>query len=120
MTGLYLYDDEQARSFEPFALTRPVGELVAGAALQRDRWQTALQLAAVAHITAPHLVDFEEPGAVGSARGGIPAGSVVVNSRFVPKLTAATASSKGDEHGLPDLWIARGRTVAVRTTRELP
>ncbi len=27
---LYLYDDAHARSFEPFALTRPVSELCAG------------------------------------------------------------------------------------------
>ena len=27
MSAVYLYDDARARSFEPFALTRPAGEL---------------------------------------------------------------------------------------------
>ncbi|MDB4888037.1 MAG: UDP-GlcNAc diphosphorylase/GlcNAc-P N-acetyltransferase, GlmU, bacterial-type, partial [Gemmatimonadetes bacterium] len=38
MSGIYLYDDRTARGFEPFALTRPAGELRAGALLVRDRW----------------------------------------------------------------------------------
>ena len=43
MSALYLYDDARAREFEPFALTRPIAEMVAGRRLQRERWQTALQ-----------------------------------------------------------------------------
>ncbi len=42
MSGLYLYDDARAREFEPFALTRPVSDMVAGTVLQRARWQTVL------------------------------------------------------------------------------
>ena len=29
MNGIFLYDDAQARTFEPFALTRPLSELMA-------------------------------------------------------------------------------------------
>jgi len=36
-----LYDDARARKFEPFALTRPAGELRAGAELIRRRWERA-------------------------------------------------------------------------------
>ena len=50
MTRLYLYDDAAARAFEPFALTRPVGELRAGAALLRRRWEAALGAPAAAAI----------------------------------------------------------------------
>ena len=39
MSALYLYDDAKAREFEPFTLTRPVSELIAGAAIIRDRWE---------------------------------------------------------------------------------
>ena len=33
MTTLFLYDDARARSFEPFASSRPISEMLAGAAL---------------------------------------------------------------------------------------
>ena len=42
MSGIVLYDDARARDFEPFALTRPGGELRAGIALVRHRWERAL------------------------------------------------------------------------------
>jgi len=41
MSGVYLYDDARARRFEPFSLTRPIGELRAGALLVRERWTRA-------------------------------------------------------------------------------
>jgi UDP-N-acetylglucosamine diphosphorylase / glucose-1-phosphate thymidylyltransferase / UDP-N-acetylgalactosamine diphosphorylase / glucosamine-1-phosphate N-acetyltransferase / galactosamine-1-phosphate N-acetyltransferase len=60
VSGIYLYDDRRAREFQPFALTRPLGDMVAGTALQRDRWQTALQMPVIGVITADHLADFDE------------------------------------------------------------
>ena len=125
MTAIYLYDDARARSFEPLALTRPLSEIVAGAALQRERWQTALQLPVAGFISGSHLRDFEEPSGASMARGGIPAGSVLVNARFVPRLSAITpimARRPNDRGDAADLWLssAGGRTVAVRTSRELP
>lgn len=59
------FDDEGARSWEPFALTRPCSELLFGADTIRERAERALGLATVGTITAPHLQDFEEPGAPG-------------------------------------------------------
>jgi UDP-N-acetylglucosamine diphosphorylase/glucosamine-1-phosphate N-acetyltransferase len=124
MTGLYLYDDARAREFEPFALTRPLAEMVAGAALQRDRWQTALQMPIAGIITASHLDAFEEGASLPIARGGIPAGSVIANARFVPRLSAilgSTDPAAPNEHadGMVDLWLAGGKAVAARTPREL-
>ncbi|HEX6307946.1 MAG TPA: putative sugar nucleotidyl transferase [Longimicrobiales bacterium] len=64
MTGLelYLFDDAVARSWQPFALTRPVGELLLGAYTFRARAERLLGAAVRGHIAAPHLRGFEEPG----------------------------------------------------------
>ncbi|MFL5612585.1 MAG: putative sugar nucleotidyl transferase [Gemmatimonadaceae bacterium] len=119
MTAIFLYDDARAREFEPFALTRPLADMVAGAALQRERWQTALQLPVAGVITAPHLADFDEISSSPTARGGIPAGSVIANARFVPKLSGVALPSAGTDEGA-DLWLSRGKVVAARTAREIP
>jgi len=60
MTAIVLYDDDRARKFEPFALTRPAGELRAGALLVRERWTRALGLTTAGFVGAPHLASFEE------------------------------------------------------------
>src|SRR5689334_3069319 len=112
MTGLYLYDDSRAREFEPFVLTRPLADMVAGAAIQRERWHTALQLPVVGVISAEHLAQFDE-GTTTVATGGIPAGSVIANARFVPKLSAihlpAVGAMPDDYTGMVDLWLSGGR-----------
>ena len=90
MKRLYLYDDAKAREFQPFALTRPVSELRAGAELIRLRWERAARTKAYGFIAAPHLVWFEEldaPPAV-QTEATIPAGSVIVNSRCAVALDA--------------------------------
>ncbi len=103
---MHLYDDARARTFEPFALTRPTGELRAGALLMRERWGRALGLPVDSHVSAPHLAGFEELDAarVEVARE-LAAGSWLVNSRFAPKL----------EHA-PDAEVltSSGRVAAVR------
>lgn len=122
MTALFLYDDARAREFEPFALTRPISEMVAGALLQRERWQTALHMSVAGIITAGHLASFAEGSAPPIVRDGIPAGSVIANARFVPRLTAITpaaALSNDFAEGMVDLWLAGGKAVAARTPREL-
>ena len=90
MKRLYLYDDAKARQFEPFALTRPVSELRAGAELIRLRWERAARTKAYGFIGAPHLEWFDEldaPPAVQN-ESTIPAGSVIVNSRCAVGLDA--------------------------------
>jgi UDP-N-acetylglucosamine diphosphorylase/glucosamine-1-phosphate N-acetyltransferase len=113
MSAVYLYDDARARRFEPFALTRPAGELRAGALLVRERWSRALGAPVAGHLTSPHLAGFEEPGAAAVITGGaIPAGAWVVNARFLPPLTRLPVE---------DALLDDGeRVVAVRLREALP
>lgn len=60
---LYLYDDARARQWQPFALTRPAGELMLGAHTFRARAERLFGVRCAGHIGAPHLRGFEEPGA---------------------------------------------------------
>jgi UDP-N-acetylglucosamine diphosphorylase / glucose-1-phosphate thymidylyltransferase / UDP-N-acetylgalactosamine diphosphorylase / glucosamine-1-phosphate N-acetyltransferase / galactosamine-1-phosphate N-acetyltransferase len=61
--ALYLFDDGQARAWQPFALTRPVGELLLGAFTFRQRAERVLGTACRGHIAAEHLAGFDERGA---------------------------------------------------------
>ncbi len=112
MSGIYYYDDLTARGFEPFALTRPAGELRAGALLVRERWERVLGESSRGHITSDHLVGFTEavvPPVVKDV--DIPAGSWVVNSRFAPALQPPLSG---------DQLLADGQVVALRLARALP
>ena len=107
MTDLFLYDDSIARDFEPFALTRPVCELRAGALLLRERWERAIGMKAAGVICGTHLADFDEPWGVAcgpSTTGTIPAGSVLANSRCAVAFAPAPAA---------DVWRCDGRVAAV-------
>ncbi len=61
--GLVLFDDRKARDWEPFALTRPAGELLFGAMKLVERVERAFDLECIGYLTAEHLADFEEAGA---------------------------------------------------------
>lgn len=112
MTAIYFYEDARARRFEPFALTRPAGELRAGALLVRERWELALGGTAGGHLTAPHLQGFAEPGAPGVVEDDLlPAGAWLVNARFAPALDRAPAA---------DQLMAEGEVVALRLAEALP
>lgn len=112
MSAVYLYDDARARAFEPFALTRPAGELRAGALLVRERWVRALSAPIAGHLTSRHLRGFEEPGgAPVLEQGTIPAGTWVVNARFLPPLTRLPVE---------DAVVTAGSVVAVRLREALP
>jgi UDP-N-acetylglucosamine diphosphorylase/glucosamine-1-phosphate N-acetyltransferase len=117
MTALYLYDDSIARRFEPFALTRPVSELRAGAEIIRRRWERIIGVKASGFISASHLKAFDEgdaPHAADLSRG-IPSGSWIVNSRFVPSLAARPPVAEPGDCRL----MAGGHVAAVRITRGL-
>jgi UDP-N-acetylglucosamine diphosphorylase / glucose-1-phosphate thymidylyltransferase / UDP-N-acetylgalactosamine diphosphorylase / glucosamine-1-phosphate N-acetyltransferase / galactosamine-1-phosphate N-acetyltransferase len=106
MSQFYLYDDAVARTFQPFALSRPAGELRAGALLIRERWERALGMSCGGFIGAAHLADFEEfdaPRAVSA--DALPAGAMLVNARCAPSL---------DVLGAVDLVETDGRVAAVR------
>ncbi|MDQ2666531.1 MAG: hypothetical protein M3Z05_11035 [Gemmatimonadota bacterium] len=111
MSGIYLYDDACARTFEPLALTRPTGEMRAGALLIRERWSRALGVPVKGHITSPHLSGFDEPGAPPVVdRGVLPKGSWLANSRFAPVLAALGASQE---------VVGGDKLAAVRLARDV-
>ena len=111
MSVIYLYDDACARTFEPFALTRPAGEMRAGALLVRERWSHALGADVAGQVTSQHLTGFEEPGAAPViASGMLPKGSWLANARFAPALESL---------GAPDEVIAGDSLGAVRLTSDL-
>ncbi len=60
---IVLFDDAVARKWEPFALTRPGGELIFGAMTLRERAGRNFGGQVVAHLGADHLQGFEEAGA---------------------------------------------------------
>jgi UDP-N-acetylglucosamine diphosphorylase / glucose-1-phosphate thymidylyltransferase / UDP-N-acetylgalactosamine diphosphorylase / glucosamine-1-phosphate N-acetyltransferase / galactosamine-1-phosphate N-acetyltransferase len=59
---LVLFDDRRARTWAPFSLTRPVGELRFGAHLLRERSERALRLPCAGHLGSPHLEGWREHG----------------------------------------------------------
>lgn len=112
---LILFDDVTARAWEPFALTRPVGELLFGVCTLRERAERALAASCVAHIGPEHLVGFEESGAPPVVAGteGLDSSSdrLFLLSRFLPDWGAAetlrlregaVATAQGDSIG----WFA--------------
>ena len=108
MSAVYLYDDKRARTFQPFALTRPTGELRAGALLVRERWSRLLGAPLAGHVTSPRLAGFSERGAPPVLeKEQIPAGSWLVNARFAPAL---------ERIPLGDALRAGSRIAAVRLT----
>lgn len=110
MTALYLYDDATARTFEPFALTRPACELRAGALLLRERWERAFAGRAAGVVTSAHLADFDEPWGVPAVSGTLPRGSIIANSRFAVALAPLAAA---------DAWRCDGRIAAITLHRDV-
>jgi UDP-N-acetylglucosamine diphosphorylase/glucosamine-1-phosphate N-acetyltransferase len=111
---LYLYDDLKAREFEPFALTRPVSELRAGAELIRLRWERVARTKAYGFIGSERLRYFEEFDAPPAVDGEttIPGGSVIVNSRCVISLDALLDD-------LSSAFICNDRICAVRVRKSV-
>lgn len=60
---LWLFDDAVARGWEPFALSRPIGELIFGTLLLRERTESVLRSRCRGHLCGPSLEGFTEPGA---------------------------------------------------------
>lgn len=58
--ALILFDDDRARDWQPFTLTRPAGELLFGTRTLRGRAESALRLGCLGHLAAPHLATFDE------------------------------------------------------------
>lgn len=84
---IVFYDDAVARRFEPFATSRPLSEMRAGALLIRERWELVLGVESRGFVSAPHLngfVEFDAPPFVSGQ--ALPAGTWLVNTRALPYL----------------------------------
>ena len=66
--SLILFDDLVAQKWEPFALTRPVGELLFGTLTLRERAERVLGMRCLMHLAPDHLVGFDEEGSPPVAR----------------------------------------------------
>jgi len=110
--GFVLYDDAQARATEPFAITRPFGEVRVGAMLIRERWERVLGAPATGFVAAPHLATFQEFDSPAATDGTIAAGTLIVNTRFAPALDAFVPRLNPGE-----AVVNNGRIAAVRTAR---
>jgi UDP-N-acetylglucosamine diphosphorylase / glucose-1-phosphate thymidylyltransferase / UDP-N-acetylgalactosamine diphosphorylase / glucosamine-1-phosphate N-acetyltransferase / galactosamine-1-phosphate N-acetyltransferase len=112
-----LYDDARARTFEPFATTRPLGEQRSGALLIRERWTQALGLEPTGFISGEWLDGFGEfaaPGAV-PPDAELDADVLLVNTRALPFLSTgqqlqATAAAV----------VIDGRLAALRLRGTVP
>ena len=114
MTMVVIYDDVRARSFEPFASTRPVSEMLAGTSLIRERWKTALQPSGGAQFVAGRRMrDFDEGPGTRPATGVLPAGTVIANARCVPALPTDIARA-AERAATCSLWRCGPDVAAVR------
>jgi UDP-N-acetylglucosamine diphosphorylase / glucose-1-phosphate thymidylyltransferase / UDP-N-acetylgalactosamine diphosphorylase / glucosamine-1-phosphate N-acetyltransferase / galactosamine-1-phosphate N-acetyltransferase len=112
MSNVLLYDDERARTFEPFSLTRPVSEMVAGVALIRERWRLALHASRAQFLANPRRAAFDEPG-TRAAIGMIPAGTIIANSRCAPILPPDNAPLS-PRAAACSIWRCGEQLAAVR------
>jgi UDP-N-acetylglucosamine diphosphorylase/glucosamine-1-phosphate N-acetyltransferase len=110
---MILYDDAQARMLEPFATTRPAGELRAGALLTRERWSLVLDHPATGFLSAPHLTHFAEFDAPPAAFGEVPAGTWIVNARALPLVSLGLVQDE-------TIIFLGDHVAAIRLTSPLP
>ncbi len=125
--ALYLYDDAIARRFEPFALTRPVSTLVAGALPIWSRWQVAMQAPLAGLCCGPHLANYRDIDTPGATTGIIPRGMIVANARFVPAgdvvpwrgFRGVAPPGRRSLDADANVWTNDGRVVAVRLPHDV-
>jgi UDP-N-acetylglucosamine diphosphorylase/glucosamine-1-phosphate N-acetyltransferase len=106
--ALYLFDDAQARSWTPFATTRPAGELLFGCLLLRERAERFWNTPSTGQLVNSALGGFDEAGAP-PVLDGIPAAGdeplVFFSSRAVPNLDPAPSTDA------PATLVIDGKTV---------
>ena len=114
---LLLFDDPRARGWEPFALTRPAGELLFGTETLRARCERVLGVTCEGHLAGRALRGFEEPGAppcLVAAELPDDGDRLVVSSRLV--LDEVPAEWPAD----PVVLTAEGTPVGVRIPHGTP
>jgi UDP-N-acetylglucosamine diphosphorylase/glucosamine-1-phosphate N-acetyltransferase len=98
MLSLILFDDAVSRRWQPFALTRPGGELRFGALTTSQRVEALFDARCVAHLGPDHLIGFEEgsaPPVLRYADAPAEGDRLFLSSRAVPAW------------GSGDLWAQR-------------
>lgn len=87
MLSLILFDDEIARGWAPFSLTRPAGELRFGTMTMRRRAERLFGARCTRHLGAAHLAGFSEgeaPPVAGYADAPGEGDRLFLSSRAVP------------------------------------
>ena len=87
MVSLILFDDAVSRRWQPFALTRPGGELRFGAFTTRRRAERLFSARCAAHLGPDHLHGFEEgdaPPVLGYADAPAEGDRLFLSARAVP------------------------------------
>ncbi len=87
MARLYLFDDETARGWAPFSLTRPIGEMLFGCLTLRERQERFWGTRCDGHLAGADLLGFDEPGAPPTLVAGQvedDGSRIVVSSRLAP------------------------------------
>ena len=108
---LFLFDDPVARRWHPFALTRPVGELLFGTETLRARCERVFGIACEGHLASDALPGFEEPGAppcLAAAEPGDDGDRLLLSSRF------AADEAPAEWPGGPAVLFAGATPVGVR------
>ncbi len=90
--SLFVFDDAVARAWQPFALTRPVGELLCGHRTLRERLEQWSGRRCVGHLAGPLMEGFQEAGTPPALSGELPlvaSGELVLIllSRWLPQGT---------------------------------
>ena len=96
--SLVLFDDAVSALWEPFALTRPGGELVFGTTTMRRRAERIFGARCVAHLGAAHLAGFSEddsPPVIGYDAAPAEGDRLFLSARAVPAW------------GSGEVWMAR-------------
>ena len=113
---IVLYDDHRARQFEPFATTRPLGEMRAGALLVRERWAHALHDDVSAFVSSEAqrtFVEFDAPPFIATdAAATLAAGTIVANTRALPFIAARLPADA-------NAWAIDGRVAAIRLSEPM-
>ena len=118
---LFLFDDDVARRWQPFTLTRPAGEILFGTESLRARAERVLRLKCEGHLAGNLLAGFEEPGAppcltpdmIGDAGDRLFLSSRLVPAVAAPPLGSPTVLVAGSEP--VGAWVPAG----TRTPRAL-
>ena len=107
---LFLFDDDVARGWQPFTLTRPAGEMLFGTESLRARAERVLGLKCEGHLAGDVLLGFDESCAPPCLTPGMIGGTgdrLFLSSRLVP------AAAVRANYGNPTVLVAGSQPVGA-------